>query len=1051
MIYNKFNKTRLATSLSLILGAAALSTPVFAADEAEEDVEVIEVKGIRGSLMRAMDVKRESAGVVDAISAEDMGKFPDTNLAESLQRITGVSIDRNNGEGSKVTVRGFGPDFNLVTLNGRQMPSSSINATSASDSRSFDFGNLASEGVSGVEVYKTSKASVATGGIGSTINLTTTKPLESPGLKATFGVKGVMDNSSEEGGLTPEFSGLYSDTFADDTIGVALSASYQNRNSGEARAHTENSNRGISNSAGGWGAIPSAPTDGSADPHINRPTGNTTYEVPQNLLYGFRQTERTRTNGQLTLQYSPVEELTATLDYTYSKNEVEVDQNIASVWMNFGTVASEWREPNGENVTSPLSITEDNLGLATDNGNPTYGAGDFAYADLVSQVEQSASVSENKSLGFNLEYQASDNLSLRFDVHSSTAESKPDSIYGNSNTIQMAANVRAQTTLDFSSEFPVARVVFPSQIEDAAYIGDPSSKANADYPEPVNSLANVNSYDPSLIRTTGTSFRNSYMKSEIEQAQFDGTYEFDEGVVSKIDFGLGKTIVDNRNAFAIAERATWGGVGQFDDIPDGVFYENRSTLIDRFDNMPGDKTGMLNEFYAVDFTTMANILGTKYGQFGDEITWPCGTQVCAPTKYTTDRKTEEDSTFAYVEGSFAFEIADMPLNVLAGLRYESTDVTATTLLPEIKSVSWISDNEFRIERGSDPVFFDGNGEYDYVLPSIDVNFEPFDDFIIRASASKSITRQGYGLLTAGGTLNSVDINGAKGSRGNPGLLPTESLNLDLSFEYYYSDASYVSVGLFKKTVDKYAENVFTTEQAFDDIYSPVEGQRFDDAYAVADAASPGENPQNAVIRTEIISQAGGFDGEYLIEPNAATGEGAKIFGQPGVNDLISVEFSKPINQNEKEVTGLEFASQHVFGESGFGAQVNFTIVDSDLEFDNYQVGGERGQSPLPGLSDSANFVAFYDKEGLQARIAYNWRDAFFMYVNGDQNPIYTDAYGQWDANISYELEAVEGLTVFLESINLTNENSRQFMRDPRMTHRIAQTGARFNLGARYTF
>ena len=186
MSKNNFKKTKLATSLSLVLGVGA-SLPVMA-EESASDIEVISVTGIRGSLMKSMDYKRDASGVVDAISAEDIGKFPDTNLAESLQRITGVSIDRVNGEGSKVTVRGFGPDYNLVTLNGRQMPTANINDTSASDSRSFDFQNLASEGVSAVEVYKTSNATIATGGIGSTINLVTLKPLTNPGLKATVGV-----------------------------------------------------------------------------------------------------------------------------------------------------------------------------------------------------------------------------------------------------------------------------------------------------------------------------------------------------------------------------------------------------------------------------------------------------------------------------------------------------------------------------------------------------------------------------------------------------------------------------------------------------------------------------------------------------------------------------------------------------------------------------------------------------------------------------------------------------------------------------------------------
>ena len=98
-------------------------------------LEEVVVTGIRQSLAASADIKRDSQGVVDAITAEDMGKFPDSNLAESLQRITGVSINRSNGEGQKITVRGLGPDFNLVTLNGRQMPTAGLEATEISSSR----------------------------------------------------------------------------------------------------------------------------------------------------------------------------------------------------------------------------------------------------------------------------------------------------------------------------------------------------------------------------------------------------------------------------------------------------------------------------------------------------------------------------------------------------------------------------------------------------------------------------------------------------------------------------------------------------------------------------------------------------------------------------------------------------------------------------------------------------------------------------------------------------------------------------------------------------
>ncbi|MGI9219921.1 MAG: TonB-dependent receptor plug domain-containing protein, partial [Woeseiaceae bacterium] len=135
-----FNRTPLAMGVALALGATAL--PVAAQEDAVDDgtIEEIVTVGIRGSLRNSADIKRASDGVVDAISAEDIGSFPDTNLAESLQRITGVSIDRERGEGSRVTVRGFGPAFNLVLLNGRQMPSSGVgNAFGNGTSRSFDF------------------------------------------------------------------------------------------------------------------------------------------------------------------------------------------------------------------------------------------------------------------------------------------------------------------------------------------------------------------------------------------------------------------------------------------------------------------------------------------------------------------------------------------------------------------------------------------------------------------------------------------------------------------------------------------------------------------------------------------------------------------------------------------------------------------------------------------------------------------------------------------------------------------------------------------------
>ena len=203
-----FQKTRIAATISLLIGSAAIAMPAVAQEEADanDDVEVIAVRGIKASLISSSALKRDSSGVVDAITAEEMGKFPDTNLAESLQRITGVSVSRANGEGSQITVRGFGPEFNLVTLNGRQMSGTGF-------TRSFNFENLSSEGVSALEVYKTARADVPTGGLGASVNIVTTKPLNSPGQKFSFMTKGIYDSSNVTGkDVTPEIAGTVSYT-----------------------------------------------------------------------------------------------------------------------------------------------------------------------------------------------------------------------------------------------------------------------------------------------------------------------------------------------------------------------------------------------------------------------------------------------------------------------------------------------------------------------------------------------------------------------------------------------------------------------------------------------------------------------------------------------------------------------------------------------------------------------------------------------------------------------------------------------------------------------
>lgn len=985
----RFYRNSVASTMSLIMAAVSASAVQAqeSADTEELDMEEIVVTGIRGSLKKAMDLKRDARGVVDAISAEDMGKFPDTNLAESLQRITGVSIDRVNGEGSKVTVRGFGPDFNLVTLNGRQMPVSSLQDTSASSSRSFDFGNLASEGVAGVQVYKTGRAAIPTGGIGSTINIQTTRPLNAPGFKASIGAKAVLDTSTVDGtSATPEISGIISNTFADDKIGVALSASYQDRESGytQANAGWRGSFLGEIND---WGTIPQ-----ESDQITNRPGAGDVYATTQNMNYSMNKIDRERINGQLTLQFRPVDSLTATVDYTYSQNKIATERHDMSVWFNHGNTTSEWTD-------GPIAgavIYSENFG---DNPSDlSFGASEFAVKN------------ENNSLGINLEWTPTESLTIELDYHDSSAESGADSPYGSNVALGTAAFILESQTIDFSQDFPVLSV----------------------------GLANgATGVDVSEIFSTGSSFRNSYMRTDIQQLQFRGSWDFDDSIVESIDFGASYTENKVRSAYANVQRDTWGGAGPASDLPDDIF--SITSVSDKFDSFAGaDSSALLNEWVLWDFGNMVDLIDSLYGACG-------GNGECFSTDFSTDRRTTEESYSAYIQFNTHFDLGDMPANLVVGGRYEKTNVTSSALVPSYNATAWVAANEANVT-GSGSDFTELTGEYDHYLPAIDFDVRVMDNVIVRASYGETIARPGYSDIQGGQTINTLfRVGGGTGNQGNPALLPFESKNIDLSAEWYYGDASYVAVGWFHKDISNFIGNATVTDTPFD-LPNPFAGALYNAAVEAL-----GGSTDATAIRNWIFANApaGAVDITGVDAIGNTTGS---IFGQPG-DPLLEFTITTPVNNDRTEtLKGWEFAVQHTFGDTGFGAIANYTIVNGDTGFTDVANWTEE-QFPLLGLSDSANVIAFYDKDRLQVRVAYNWRAKFLGSVTqgeyAQRYPAYTEAYGQFDVNISYDV--TDQLTVFAEGINVTNATQRVHGTHVNNVLFATQAGPRYNLGARFKF
>ena len=984
-----FKKRLLSSSVALAMVGAY--QPAVAQSNAEIE-EIIVTGGIKGSLKRSMDIKRDSMGVVDAISAEDIGKFPDANLAESLQRITGVSISRQRGEGSQVTVRGFGPEYNLVTLNGRQMP------THNGASRSFDFGDLASEGIAGVQVYKTGRADVPSGGIGSTINISTPKPLEADPTMS-FAVKSVNDTSTRVGDVvTPEASGIYVDTFADDTIGIAVIASHQQRNNGV--------NGAVVN---GWYTRPGDDImpNGSRDAkladdenQINRPTtAGSNYSLPQSMAYNIAEYRSKRTNGQLVLQMAPSDNTSITLDYIRSEFDLERSYSDLSAWFSNTAAVSQSSEWSDGPISSPIYYSE-----VVDNADFAMGTGEDGRKNI------------NKSLGLNFDIQVNDELALNFDYHDSSAETGANSPNGTSSLITMASFNKVGQTIITGSEMPIMVLNLNSGGEE-----------------------NRPLYANDMI-ITGSVFRNDASEMNIEQATMSGTWDFADN--ASIDFGVQMSDVDNRSVSNFIQLNNWGGSTNPGDLADIVV---RSSIAGQFDQLSGSNhPDLQTEYFTASLADLIAAGEASYEASGAdyEAVGDCGTGYCASTVWPNDIRTLEESMSAFFRYNLSTELSGMPMNLHLGVRYEETDITSAALSIKYEGSRWSkAGNELyiteAIENGQQVQSFeDFYGNYDFVLPSLDVDFELSDDLILRASYSETITRPSYedikGGLTASSTQYYPGVN-ANASAGNPGLEPIHAKNIDISVEWYYGEESYLSLGIFDKDVDKFIGSGIEEDTLFN-IPNIIGGALWNQAISEG-----GLDPQDYTTV-----------GQYILDnyQDSPYVDGDTISGAPGDPDLVWT-LTRPGNEREAHVDGIEVNLQHFFGDSGYGFIANATFADSDLSYDN--MNSLEGQFVLNGLSDSANLIGIYEKEGLSVRLAYNWRDDFLAGVGQGQgtytNPTNVKAYGQWDLGVTYEVN--DRMTIYASGLNITDETVHVYGLTEDQVLQAVQGGARYDVALRY--
>ncbi len=999
MKHLKFSKKHLAVCISAII-ATGLNQQVLAQEsdaaltEKEAELEVITVSGIRGSLVRSMNIKRDMSGVVDAISAEEMGKFPDTNLAESLQRITGITISRSNGEGSQITARGFGPEFNLVTLNGRQMAGTGF-------TRSFNFENLSSEGVSELQTIKTARADMPTGGLGATVNIVTAKPLQNPGQKFSIMAKGIHDTSVKAGDdVTPELAGIYSNTFDDDRFGVSANFSYHRRDFQRQGANVRSwLRRDLSSFVDAENIIDNRPVDAEGNPaeqysmldENGQLTNVAASFFPQEISFAKDDIQRERSNAQVTLQFAPTDDLIFTFDHTVS-NAVTGNNSLSwGVWNgSFGGNANAYElDENGTAIY---------YNSAGDDGS-------FTSFRETSEVD-------SKATGFNVEWFANDDLSFTFDAHTSkttTDNGKDAGLGANARIILGSADLSSKEYFFREGDIPGYSINWNNGSQEIS---------------------------PSQIGSNFSIFTRTPAESEVTQVQLDGKW------LVETDYGL--DAVKFGAAYTKQSLKGWGGAnnanapgfnnGTFAEIfPDSMF--NRVDLGDFLDQFSSGSGGVapgyaytfdLDEAFARQHAYLtADVVGSDVYQIGSFDGFPTN-------------QVEEETVSLFVATDWNFEVSGYDVQVNLGVRYEKTDVVSPAKSRVVEQVYWAGGSEWISEfaSGGEFVEVDYEGDYDLLLPMLDIKVDLSDDLVARASFGQTITRPSLGNMLGNLSLTpSPKIGSRSGSRGNTNLQPFKSTNLDLSLEYYYDEASYASVGLFWKDVDDWiaGSSVTTTYEGLHDVYL---GQRWNNAVAAIEGR--GDQATDSAIYDEIVANGVGIGENNRILPDAAT------------DPLIEWNISSPENVEARRVNGIELAVQHVFGESGFGIGVNATFVGGDVDVDNYYIGQ---QKVLEGLSDSANLQMFYEKDGLSVKVTGAWRSDYLVGLGlpdtgADSAPLYAEEFMQWDLSVNYEV--AENMTVFFDGVNLTNETERTYSRFESQFVSAAQYGPRYVLGFRYT-
>ncbi len=731
--------------VGLVISSTAWSQQASEPDTLDEVV----VTGTRAALAESLDRKRDAQVVQDSIVAEDLGRFPDANVADSLSHITGITLQRTRGgEGQYVNVRGLGPGFSIVTLNGR------ILATDG-DGRDFAFDVLPSEVISGADVFKSANAANLEGSIGGLIDLTSARPLSRPGLQTSLSIEGDYNDFSEDTGY--KASAVFSNTFADDTMGIMLTAVYQDD---EVR----------SDAVQEFSINPDSPGefDANGDGEIS--------DDESALLglcctsFGARIQQKQRSGVTAVWQWKVNDSFSMSIDGLFTR----LNAPTVGYHQSYYVEDSILDENTGTHRWSDVSIDD-------------HWVTGMTVAELVPELSTITEhrVVDTTQFGWNGIWQATDKLKFTGDIYRSKAER--DSGGKDTWVVSGIAGSHVGRVDMNDNALPDISVT----LEDGR-----------DYAEALQA-GELGDADFGLhyIGLSGTD-----VTDEVTGITLAGEFELDHGAWNSLQFGVAGT--ERKKVRNTIENDTNGGSCQYCNMY-GTTFESLGAQVVHPLSLPNfmrngggkhpqrfvkfDVKEYLNALHALDGQPVLDEDGDPTGAVFDSA-------LTAPELNPVQSYDVEESTLA------AYLSANLKTDkwfANFGVRWVTTDTTAKTA---VDAIEFVDDPTPGVPTSSPDVTYspaeplEQKGSYSKLLPSVNFGYWFQPNLVLRAAVARTMTRPSLNQLAPTRTDNTLDRTFAVFYDGNADLKPVEADQADLSAEWYFADKSVLSGAVFWKDI-----------------------------------------------------------------------------------------------------------------------------------------------------------------------------------------------------------------------------------------------------------